>query len=105
MSLPLLVALVVVRRWRYWRLLFALVAGLVAGAGEWVIEAHLSYGGLGAWLTEGSRIQDGLGFKNAVDDQLRSLAGRTLCRPCTGTMPAEPLLACRCSRSSGWWWR
>ncbi|WP_442819587.1 hypothetical protein [Streptomyces sp. NBC_00841] len=95
MSLPLLVALVVVRRWRYWRLLFALVAGLVAGAGEWVIETHLSYGGLGARLTKGSRIQGGLGFNNAVDDQLRSLAGRTLCRPCTGTMPAEPLLA--------WW--
>ncbi|MGI3224309.1 hypothetical protein ACRJ4B_10525 [Streptomyces sp. GTA36] len=94
-SLPLLVALVAVRRWRHGRLLFAVVAGLVAGAAEWVIEAYVSYGGLGARLAEGSRIQGGLGFNNAVDDQLRGLAGRTLCRPCTGTMPAEPLLA--------WW--
>ncbi|MFJ9542226.1 hypothetical protein ACIRPX_33875 [Streptomyces sp. NPDC101225] len=101
-SLPLLVALLAVRRWRYRRLLLALVAGLVAGAGEWVVEAYVSYGGLAQRLSDASRIEGGLGWHNAVGDQLRSLGGRTLCRPCTGAMPhtavtlwwfALPLLA------------
>lgn len=69
------------------RLLAVLVAGLVAGAGEWVIEAYVSYGGLGQRLSDASRIQGGLGWHLAVVDQLRSLGGRTLCRPCTGSVP------------------
>ncbi|BFO18878.1 hypothetical protein SHKM778_52660 [Streptomyces sp. KM77-8] len=56
----------------------------------------------GERLAEASRIQGGLGWHIAVDDQLRSLGGRALCRPCTGSMPhpvitlwwfALPLLA------------
>ncbi|AVH55503.1 MULTISPECIES: hypothetical protein [Streptomyces] len=101
-TLPLLVVAVAVRRWRRPRLLLALVAGLAAGAGEWVVEAYVSYGGLGQRLADASRIQGGLGWNIAVGDQLRSLDGRTLCRPCTGAMPdpvvmvwwfALPLLA------------
>ncbi|MFE9763773.1 hypothetical protein ACFYPC_04430 [Streptomyces sp. NPDC005808] len=101
-TLPLLVLAVCFRGWRRPRLLVALVAGLVAGAGEWVVEAYVSYGGLGQRLADGSRIQGGLGWNFAVGDQLRSLGGRTLCRPCTGPMPnaavtvwwfALPLLA------------
>lgn len=69
------------------RLLAVLVAGLLAGAGEWVIEAYLSYGGLAQRLSDASRIQGGLGWHLAVVDQLRSLGGRTLCRPCTGSAP------------------
>lgn len=69
------------------RLLAVLVAGLLAGAGEWVIEAYLSYGGLSQRLSDASRIQGGLGWHLAVVDQLRSLGGRTLCRPCTGSAP------------------
>ncbi|MFF4060142.1 hypothetical protein ACFYZ8_03320 [Streptomyces sp. NPDC001668] len=69
------------------RLLAVLVAGLLAGAGEWVIEAYVSYGGLAQRLSDASRIQGGLGWYLAVADQLRSLAGRTLCRPCTGSAP------------------
>ncbi|MFI6564325.1 hypothetical protein [Streptomyces sp. NPDC050534] len=86
-SLPLLVALVAVRRWRHGRLLLALAGGLAAGATEWVVEAYVSFGGLGQRLSEGSSIQGGLGWNYAVGDQLRSLGGRTLCRPCTGAMP------------------
>jgi hypothetical protein len=82
--LPLLV-LVLVRR--EGRLLLALVGGLAAGGAEWVIEAYAWYGGLGERLAEASRIQGGLGLQIAVDDQLRSLGGRALCRPCTGSMP------------------
>ncbi|MFF4255851.1 hypothetical protein ACFY1L_32040 [Streptomyces sp. NPDC001663] len=74
------------------RLMLAVLAGLVAGAGEWVVEAHVGYGGLGQRLADASRIQGGLGWHPAVVDQLRSLAGRTLCRPCTGGMPAPPVM-------------
>ncbi|MFE3852738.1 hypothetical protein ACFXPN_16540 [Streptomyces griseorubiginosus] len=80
--LPLLA--LAVRRPRH---LAVLVAGLLAGAGEWVIEAYLSYGGLAQRLSDASRIQGGLGWHLAVVDQLRSLGGRTLCRPCTGSAP------------------
>ncbi|MGK3942558.1 hypothetical protein ABK046_29445 [Streptomyces caeruleatus] len=91
-ALPLLVAAVVRRRPR---LVLALVAGLVAGGAQWVIEAYLHYGGLAERLHEGSRIQGGLGPQFAVDDQLRSLSGRTLCRPCTGPLPDPAVMA--------WW--
>ncbi|MEV7200878.1 hypothetical protein [Streptomyces griseoluteus] len=70
------------------RLLAVLAAGLLAGAGEWVIEAYASYGGLAQRLSDASRIQGGLGWHLAVLDQLRSLGGRTLCRPCTGPVPS-----------------
>ncbi|GGX19611.1 hypothetical protein [Streptomyces lomondensis] len=87
-TVPLLV-LALARR--HWRPLLALVAGLAAGAVPWVIEAYLGHGGLGQRLSDASRIQGGLGWQIAVDDQLRSLGGRALCRPCTGTMP-HPLV-------------
>ncbi|MEG8277399.1 hypothetical protein [Streptomyces sp. AHA2] len=86
-SVPLLVLALV----RHRRLLVPLVAGLAAGAVPWVIEAYAGFGGLGQRLAEASRIQGGLGWQIAVDDQLRSLGGRALCRPCTGPMP-EPVV-------------
>jgi hypothetical protein len=82
-ALPLLALSVWARRPR---LLAALVAGLVAGVAPWVIEAYVAFGGLEQRLAEGSRAQGGLGWNIAVDDQLRSLNGRTLCRPCTGPL-------------------
>lgn len=91
-TLPLLFLVVCVRRWRRPRLLVALVTGLVAGAGEWVVEAYVSYGGLAQRLSDGSKIQGGLGWNLAFGDQMRSLGGRALCRPCTGDMPAPPVL-------------
>ncbi|MEU1519275.1 hypothetical protein ABZ490_45295 [Streptomyces sp. NPDC005811] len=69
------------------RLLAVPAAGLLAGVGEWVIEAYVSYGGLMQRLSEASRVQGGLGRHLAVLDQVRSLGGRTLCRPCTGPVP------------------
>jgi hypothetical protein len=72
---------------RHWRALAVLVAGLAAGSAEWVIEAFADYGGLVRRLSEGSEIQGGLGWHLAVVDQLRSLGGRALCRPCTGDVP------------------
>jgi hypothetical protein len=91
-TLPLLVLAVTTRRPRP---LAALLAGLAAGSAEWVIEAYVRYGGLFQRLSEGSRIQGGLGWHNAVPDQLRSMNGRMLCRPCTADMP-NPVL--------GLWW-
>ncbi|POX61624.1 hypothetical protein C3492_20110 [Streptomyces sp. Ru62] len=87
-TLPLL-ALGLARRRR--RALVVLLAGLAAGAAEWVIEAYASYGGLARRLSDGSAIQGGLGWHFAVVDQLRSLGGRTLCRPCSGSLP-HPLV-------------
>jgi hypothetical protein len=91
-TLPLLVVAAVGRSPRS---AVALVAGLVAGGAQWVIEAYTSYGGLAARLHEGSRVQGGLGPQFAVDDQLRSLGGRSLCRPCTGPLPDPAVMA--------WW--
>ncbi|MFF0431016.1 hypothetical protein ACFYU9_02140 [Streptomyces sp. NPDC004327] len=94
-SLPLLLAPVVVRRWRGGWLPVAVAAGLAAGAAAWVIEAYTGYGGLSGRLHDASQIQGGLSWNNAVDDQLRSQSGRTLCRPCTGGWPNPVLFA--------WW--
>ncbi|MGW1952623.1 hypothetical protein ACWCPI_07620 [Streptomyces sp. NPDC001920] len=91
-ALPLIVVVLVGRRWR---LGAALVVGLAAGGVPWVIEAFLSYGGLRERLHEASRIQGGLGWNLAVDDQLRSLVGSALCRPCNGEMPHPVVYA--------WW--
>jgi hypothetical protein len=91
-TLPLLVLLIPARSLR---LALALLAGLATGGGQWIIEAYLSHGGLGERLSEASRIQGGLGWNLAVDDQLRSLVGRTLCRPCTAEMPHPVIVA--------WW--
>ncbi|MEU6405091.1 hypothetical protein [Streptomyces sp. NPDC046985] len=73
----------------------ALLAGLAAGCAEWVIEAYVSYGGLLRRLADGAADQGGLGPHFAVVDQLRSLGGTTLCRPCTGALPS-PLV-------TAWW--
>jgi hypothetical protein len=91
LSLPLLVLAAV----RHRRVALPLLAGLATGAGQWVIEAYTTYGGLGRRLADASRIQGGLGWNVAVDDQLRALAGRTLCRPCTGSLPHPAVMA--------WW--
>ncbi|MFJ3639863.1 hypothetical protein ACIPRD_08935 [Streptomyces sp. NPDC090108] len=79
-------------RSRYRRSLLVLLAGLAAGAAEWVIEAYLGYGGLLRRLSDGSAIQGGLGLHLAVVDQLRSLGGRALCRPCTGALPGPAVV-------------
>ncbi|MEV6020601.1 hypothetical protein [Streptomyces sp. NPDC051997] len=94
-TLPLLFLAVAVPRWRRARPLLALVAGLLAGAAEWIVEAYVSYGGLGQRLSDGSRIQGGLGWNIAIGDQMRSLGGRVLCRPCTGSMPNPTVMV--------WW--
>jgi len=87
-ALPLFATLVCVRGLRRPALPVALVAGLASGVAQWVVEAHLAHGGLGARLADASGIQGGLGWNIAVVDQLRTLGGHTLCRPCAGSVPA-----------------
>ncbi|MEU6533378.1 hypothetical protein ABZ869_29815 [Streptomyces sp. NPDC046928] len=91
-TLPLLVLVAVRRRWR---LGAALAGGLAAGGVEWVVEAFLAFGGLRERLNEASRIQGDLGWNIAVDDQMRSLMGSALCRPCGGELPDPGIYA--------WW--
>lgn len=94
-TVPLFV-LAVVRRPRRPLPVLVLAGGLAAGAVEWVVEAYAAYGGLGRRLADASRIQGGLGWNLAFDDQLRGLAGRALCRPCAGPLPAVGVTA--------WWY-
>ncbi|MFF9038349.1 hypothetical protein ACF090_23110 [Streptomyces sp. NPDC014892] len=94
-TLPLFALLVTVRRWRRPRLLGVMAAGLGTGAVAWIVEAYAQFGGPARRLADGSRIQGGLGWNIAVDDQLRGLVGRTLCRPCTGDLPHPAVIA--------WW--
>ncbi|MEU3841387.1 hypothetical protein AB0E88_15315 [Streptomyces sp. NPDC028635] len=91
---PLLVLAAATRRWR---LLVALLSGLAAGAAPWVVEAYADYGGLARRLADGSRLQGGLGLHFAVDDQLRSLDGRTLCRPCDVPAPHPAVILWWCA--------
>ncbi|MFE7750583.1 hypothetical protein [Streptomyces sp. NPDC057428] len=82
LALPLALAVVVVPGRRRPGACAALVAGLIAGCAPWTAEAYSRYGGLGARLHRAGEIQGGLGWNMAVDDHLKALAGRTLCRPC-----------------------
>ncbi|BCJ30232.1 hypothetical protein [Actinocatenispora sera] len=83
-ALPLLATMALVRRWRRPGPLLAVAGGCLAGAAEWIVEAHLRYGGLAARLHEASRQQGGLGWHPiGVLYQLRALNGPLLCRPCS----------------------
>jgi hypothetical protein len=86
-ALPMLAAPVLVRRWRRPALFAAVLLGLIAGAAEWVVEAYVRFGGLSERLHLASEFQGGLGPHLAVGDQLRSLAGIGLCRPCQAPWP------------------
>lgn len=79
---PLAVVAVMSRTGRRPVLLAALAAGAAAGCAPWIIEAYTGYGGLATRLSRASEIQGHLGLNLAVDDQIRALDGRTLCRPC-----------------------
>jgi len=68
---------------RQWRPLAALAAGAVAGGAEWIIEAIVRFGGIGARLHAAGAEQGGFGLHFALLDELKALNGPTLCRPCT----------------------
>lgn len=85
LALPLAGAALLVRpahRRPPWAVPAVLAAALALGCAPWVVEAYAHYGGLAARLRRASEIQGHLGWYFAVDDHLRALGGRTLCRPC-----------------------
>ncbi|MEW2630424.1 hypothetical protein AB0903_01890 [Streptomyces sp. NPDC048389] len=63
-------------------LIVALFAGGVIGCAPWIVEAYVAYDGLFARLRRAGEIQGHLGPHFAVDDHVRALNGRALCRPC-----------------------
>ena len=77
------IAVIAVRQWRRWQLLAAVAIGFVAGAADWIIEAYVRFGGPLNRLHEAGAEQGGFGFHFALWDELRSVNGPTLCRPCT----------------------
>jgi hypothetical protein len=96
LALALLGAVAFARRRRLVALA-AVVAGPVAGATEWVIEAYARFGGPLRRLHAASRSEGGLGWHpEGVRMELHALDDRLLCRPCGGaTWHVAPLAA--------WW--
>ena len=72
---PLLLLGLTVTAWRSWPVIVAITAGLATGLGEWLAEAYLYFGGLGARLrgTSGASSGTGLHLLNG----LRVMNGRT----------------------------
>ncbi|MFF1263942.1 MULTISPECIES: hypothetical protein [unclassified Streptomyces] len=82
LTLPLTAAALLIRPWRRAPTVLVPPAAFAVGAAPWLIEAYTSYDGPLARVERAGEIQGGMGLRLAVDDQVRSLAGRTLCRPC-----------------------
>jgi len=72
---PLLLFGLTVTAWRSWRVLLAITAGLAVGLGEWLAEAYLYFGGLGARLHGTSSASGGTGLH--LLNGLRLMNGRT----------------------------
>jgi hypothetical protein len=77
LAATLMVAVIVVGKWRQWPLLACVVAGTAVGGAEWVIEAYLRFGGPLARLHAASREQGGFGLHLGLWDELRALNGPT----------------------------
>ncbi|MFI6600222.1 hypothetical protein ACIBHX_28595 [Nonomuraea sp. NPDC050536] len=79
LALPLLAALVLVRRGRR-GLTFAILGGLVAGWAEWIAEAWIRFGGLAArW--DAAAVDNRTGLTSSLIKHARALDGPLLCRP------------------------
>ncbi|MET8001634.1 hypothetical protein [Nonomuraea glycinis] len=86
--LPLALALAWPGRRRL-SVLLALVAGLVVGWADWIVEAYVRFGGLLArWHAAGAANETGLHF--SLPDHAQALNGPLLCRPPGDCGPAEP---------------
>ncbi|HEX6469451.1 MAG TPA: hypothetical protein VF069_10175 [Streptosporangiaceae bacterium] len=83
-ALPLLAVALGVRSRRRPALIGAIVAGLVAGGGPWVVEAFVRFGGPLQRLRETGRVEGGMGWRPAgLAMELHAVNGPSLCRPCT----------------------
>lgn len=85
--LPLVVAMLALRRWRRPALFLAVVAGAGVGVAPWLVESFQRFGGPVARLHRASEIEGGLGWHpEGALYQLRAVTGPTLCRPCHATL-------------------
>ncbi|MGH4035207.1 glycosyltransferase family 39 protein [Actinomycetota bacterium Odt1-20B] len=112
LALSLLAACAAVSSWRRPGPALAVVTGFVAGGAEWITEAYLRWGGVGARLHASSAIEGGMGLHWAGGMAWRSLNGPLLCRPCQLplthpaftlwwlALPVLALLACVAARHS-----
>ncbi|MDT7575139.1 MAG: hypothetical protein QOH17_1472, partial [Pseudonocardiales bacterium] len=69
---------------------WAVLAGTVLGTAEWVVEAYLSFGGLGERIRAAQAEQGGGGLRFSGLAQARALAGPLLCR--TGCHAHAPVV-------------
>ncbi|GIH67131.1 hypothetical protein [Microbispora siamensis] len=83
LAAPLLAACAAVPAWRRPAPALAVVAGLALGGAQWIAEAYVRWGGIGARLHASSATEGGMGLHWAGGDAWRSLNGPVLCRPCT----------------------
>ncbi|MFI0773348.1 glycosyltransferase family 39 protein [Streptomyces sp. NPDC021212] len=82
LALPLLAASAIVPAWRRPAPALAVLTGLVVGGAEWIVEAYVRWGGVGARLHVSSATEGGMGTHWAGGLAWRSLNGPLLCRPC-----------------------
>jgi hypothetical protein len=83
---PVILALLVVRRWRNFKVLGAMAAGTAFGALEWLAGAYLWFGGLVSRINLAAQEPPSLHLYFALGTQLRSLNGPWYCTPpgCSG---------------------
>jgi len=93
---PVILAALVVRRWRKPKVLIAMGIGVALGFLQWLVGAYLWFGGLGGRIQLSGQEPPSLRLYFALGTQLRSLNGPWYCTPpfCSGwAMPWE----------SPWW--
>ncbi len=87
---PVILAALLVRRWRKLQVLVAMAVGIALGALEWGIGAYLWYGGLSERIHLAGQEPPALKLYFSLGTQLKVLNGPWYCIPphCTGW--AEP---------------
>lgn len=83
---PVILAVLLVRRWRKIKIMVAMVVGIALGSAEWALGAYLWFGGLLERVHLAGQEPPALSIYNALGTQLRALNGPWYCIPphCTG---------------------
>ncbi|MHC0433074.1 hypothetical protein ACX6XY_23300 [Streptomyces sp. O3] len=97
-ALPLLLAAVLVRRWRRPERVGAVLLGLAAGLLPWAVEAYARFGGVRERLARAEEIQGGMRPTFTLPEYLGALDGPLLCRPCGTDLGPGPGW-----QVAGWW--
>jgi len=86
LALPLLAAPLLLRDGRRTGPVLAVLAGLAAGAAQWIAEAYVRFGGVRERLRLSSGTEGGMRPHWNAGTAWRGLGGPLLCRPCTARM-------------------